>query len=80
MPFQFRNCKKQIKGEIMPCGTLAEVEPILKGLMYPATKQDIIEQAEKNNADQPTLEELENLPEKKFYSHKEVVKAIGGTI
>ena len=64
----------------MPCGTLAEVEMVLKGLMYPATKQDMIQQAKKNNADQLTLETLENLTEKKFYSHQDVVKELGGKI
>jgi hypothetical protein len=64
----------------MPCGTLAEVEPVLKGLMYPANKQDIIQQAKKNNADQLTLDGLEKLPEGKFYSHRDVVKGLGGTV
>lgn len=64
----------------MPCGTLAEVELVLKGLMYPATRQDIIQQAKKNKADQLTLETLKNLTEKKFYSHQDVVKALGGTV
>ena len=31
----------------MPCGTLAEVEIVLKGLMYPASKQDLVKQAKK---------------------------------
>ena len=63
----------------MPCGTLAEVEFVLKGLMYPATKQNVIQQAKKNKADQPTLEILENITEKRFYSHKDVVEAISET-
>ena len=56
----------------MPCGTLAEVEPFLKGLMYPATKEDIVVQAKKNDADHLTLEVLESLSEKTYYSHPEI--------
>lgn len=60
----------------MPCGTLAEVELVLKGLIYPATKEDMIQQAKKNEADQLTLETLENIKEEKFYSHRDVFEAL----
>ena len=60
----------------MPYGTLEELEPYLKGLMYPATKKDIMEQAKKNNAEQPVLETLESINKEKFYSHKDVVEEL----
>ena len=63
----------------MPCGTLAEVEPYLKGLLYPATKEDVIQQARKNKADQMTLETFESLKKEKFYSHKDMVDALEET-
>ena len=56
----------------MPCGTLAEVEPYLLGLMYPATKEDIVGQARKNDADHLILEVLDKLSEKTYTSHPEV--------
>jgi len=63
----------------MPRGTLDEVEPYLRGLLYPATKEDAIQQARKNKADQMTLETLERLKEEKFYSHKDMVDALEET-
>ncbi len=63
----------------MPCGTLAEVEPYLKGLMYPATKEDVIQQARKNKADQMTLETFKSLKKEKFYSHEDMVNALEET-
>ncbi len=64
----------------MPCGTIDEVEPFLKGLMYPATKQDIMEQAKKNNADYVVLETLESMDEKTYHDRKGLVEVLGKTI
>ena len=60
----------------MPCGTLFEAEPYLKGLMYPATKEEVIQQVKKNDADQVTLETFEKIKPKKFYSHRDMVNAL----
>ena len=64
----------------MPCGTIEEVEPFLKGLMYPATKQDIMEQAKENNADYVVLETLGSMDEKTYYDRKGLVKVLKKTI
>ena len=60
----------------MTCGTLFEAEPYLKGLMYPATKEEVIQQVKKNDADQVTLETFEKINPKKFYSHIDMVNAL----
>jgi len=61
----------------MPCETLFEVEPYLLGLMYPATKEEIMEQARKNNADRLTLKVFNSLSKETYYSHPEIFKEIG---
>lgn len=61
---------------------MAKVNPIqlqkhLKGLDYPASKQDLIECAEKEGADDAVRSTLEQLPEQEYETPAEVSKAIG---
>ena len=55
----------------------AQVESYLKGISFPASKQDIIQQAEDNGADKPVLNILESLREKEYNSPIDISKAIG---
>jgi hypothetical protein len=55
----------------------AQVEAYLKGISFPASKQDIIRQAEDNGADKPVLNILGSLREKEYYSPIDISKAIG---
>jgi hypothetical protein len=61
---------------------MAKVNPIdvqkyLKGIDYPATKEDLIKHAEKNGADDTLKSLLQELPENKFNKPTDVNKAIG---
>ncbi len=53
------------------------VEKYLKGVDFPARKQDLVEQAKKNGAPQEVQQEIQRLPNQEFQGPQEVVKAYG---
>lgn len=55
----------------------AQVEKSIKGIKFPASKQELIQQAESNNANDDVLNILENVPDKQFNSPVDISKAIG---
>ncbi len=55
----------------------AYVEKYIKGIKFPASKQELIEQAESNNAGDDVLNILDNVPDKQFNSPIEISIAIG---
>lgn len=61
---------------------MAKVNPIelqkhLKGLDYPASKEDVISHAEKNGINQEIKSVLEQLPDEEFDTPTAVSKAVG---
>ncbi len=58
-------------------GITSEIEKSLKGINFPADKQDLVQQAKKNNASQNVMHAIKNLPEDKFKSPTDVAKAWG---
>ena len=54
-----------------------QVQRYLKGIDYPATKQDLLDAAERNNADENVRSTLERLPDQSFNSPNDVSEAIG---
>jgi len=61
---------------------MAKINPIelqkhLKGVSYPASKQDVIDKAKENGADQELQSALEQLPDEQFQTPADVNKAIG---
>lgn len=61
---------------------MAQVNPIqlqkhLKGMDYPASREDIIRHAEENGADEEALSVLEQLPDEEFETPADVSKAVG---
>jgi hypothetical protein len=54
-----------------------QLEKYLKGIDYPASKVDLLKQAEKNGADEQARSTLEQLPDKSYDSPTDVSKAIG---
>ena len=54
-----------------------EVEKSLKGIDFPAKKEDLIKHARQHGADQQVLETLKELPEEEFRTPIDVTKAIG---
>lgn len=61
---------------------MAKVNPIelqkhLKGLDYPASKEDVINHAEKSGVDKEIKAVLEQLPDEEFETPTDVNKAVG---
>ncbi|MDX2211749.1 MAG: DUF2795 domain-containing protein [Oculatellaceae cyanobacterium bins.114] len=61
---------------------MATINPIqmqkhLKGMDYPASKQDLVQHAKKNGADKNALSVLEQLEDEEFETPADVSKAIG---
>jgi uncharacterized protein DUF2795 len=54
-----------------------EVEKSLKGIDFPAKKQDLLKHAQQNGADQEVLETIKDLPREDYHTAADVTKAIG---
>ena len=54
-----------------------QLEKYLKGVDYPASKNDLIKQAQQNGADQRVLETLKQLPDRSYEGPAGISKAIG---
>jgi hypothetical protein len=55
----------------------ANVSHHLKGLDFPARKQDLMRQARENGADRAVLEVIEAMPEGEYESMADVMKGYG---
>jgi hypothetical protein len=53
-----------------------EMEKFLKGVDYPAKKDDLIKKAEQNGADEPMRTIWQHLPDKQLNSLAQVSKAV----
>ncbi|HWS84150.1 MAG TPA: DUF2795 domain-containing protein [Ktedonobacteraceae bacterium] len=62
---------------IMPHANPVEVEKYLKGVNYPAKKNDLVKHAQQSGASQDILETLKDLREENFNSPVDVSKAVG---
>lgn len=49
----------------------------LKGVDFPASKQNLIEQAQKNNAESDILDILKQMPDSQYQSMADVLKGVG---
>ncbi len=61
---------------------MAKVNPIqlqkyLKGMDYPAQKQDLLEHAKEHGADRDICSTLEQLPDEEYETPADVSKAVG---
>jgi len=61
---------------------MAKVNPIqlqkhLKGVDYPASKQDLVKHAKQQGADKDALSVLEQLPDEQYETPADVSKAVG---
>jgi hypothetical protein len=54
-----------------------QVEKFLKGMDYPVSKQDIIQKAEEEGADDNVIETLNKLPERQYNSPVSISKELG---
>ncbi|MFP4072185.1 MAG: DUF2795 domain-containing protein [Desulfovibrionales bacterium] len=55
----------------------ADIAGSLKGIDFPAGKQDLIEQARHNHADQEVIDELERFPDQEYGNMADVMKGYG---
>jgi hypothetical protein len=55
----------------------ATLEKSIKGIRFPAQKQDLIQQARSNKADEQVIQEIENLPDMEFRTARDVAKGFG---
>jgi flagellar motility protein MotE (MotC chaperone) len=55
-----------------------EAQKALKGMDYPARKQEILEKARDNNATKEVMDILEDLPDKEYENAADVSKEFGG--
>jgi len=62
---------------IMAHANPVEIEKSLKGVNYPAKKNDLIKHAQQQGASQDVLETLKDLREENFNSPVDVSKAVG---
>jgi hypothetical protein len=61
---------------------MAKVNPIqlqkyLKGMDYPANKEDLLERAKEQGADRDVCSTLEQLPDEEYETPADVSKAVG---
>jgi len=54
-----------------------EVEKSLKGIDYPAKKEDMIKHAQQHGANQEVIETIRDLPKEDFQNAADVTRAIG---
>jgi hypothetical protein len=54
-----------------------EVEKALKGIDYPARRQDMLKVAESNNAEEVVRQVIQSLPDRTYNTPIDVTKAIG---
>lgn len=55
-----------------------QIQKYLKGVDYPASKQDLIRNAKKNGADESVCASLEQLPDEDFQTPADVSQAFKG--
>lgn len=58
--------------------TAAEVEESIKGIKFPAKREDLVNQAEKNESKEDVIKILKDLPDEEYKSPIDVAKAFGG--
>lgn len=56
-----------------------EVQKHLKGMSYPATKDDVVSTAEQNGADDEVVSHLRGLDEEEFSGPDDVMRALGSS-
>ena len=54
-----------------------QIQKFLKGVDYPASKSDLLENAEEEGADEDVRETLERLPDAEYQSPADVSEALG---
>jgi hypothetical protein len=56
-----------------------EVQKHLKGMSYPATKDDVVSTAEQNGADDEVVSQLRGLEKEEFSGPDDVMRSLGSS-
>ena len=56
-----------------------QIQKFLKGVNYPASKSDLLQNAEQQGADEDVRTALEQLPDEEYESPADVSKALGNS-
>ena len=62
----------------MGLADFVKVYKFLRGIRYPATKQQLMDQARTNQADEEALASLRGMPEREYSGPEEVSRVIAG--
>lgn len=60
--------------------TYSHVSNFIKGISFPCSKQDLIDDAEENDAPDSILNMLEKLPERQYESVNDVIESVGRAV
>jgi hypothetical protein len=55
----------------------ATIAQVLSGIDFPANKQQLVDYAQKNNADKEVIEAIQQMPEAEYTSMADVFKGVG---
>jgi len=58
-------------------GSGARLTTDLKGINFPARRNDLIQHAKKNNAPQDTIEAIESMPDREYMNMADVMQGYG---
>jgi hypothetical protein len=59
---------------------VTEVQKALKGMDYPADREELVEHAKRNGADQEIIDALENMDKQNFDGPNAVMKGLRGNL
>jgi hypothetical protein len=74
--------KMTFRGRILEVKKVAKINPIqlqkhLKGMDYPASKEELIQHAQQQGADENAISVLQQLPEQEYQTPTDVSEAVG---
>lgn len=69
---------KQTGGSKNPIRPQLDVQKHLKGMNYPASRDELLEHARDHGANDDVLDLLEGMPDKEYKSPVDVTKAVSG--
>jgi hypothetical protein len=59
--------------------TTETVQQVLKGVQFPASKQDLVRIAQQNHAPDPIIQKIRSLPGDQFSGPQDVIQAVERT-
>lgn len=69
--------RKEPDEHTVAAGAVANAMQYLKGVDYPASRDDVLATARRNGADESAIEEIKALPDRRFEDPGELIQALG---